>query len=204
MHVFYSTHDFTEEDSRQIEEILNRADGWSSALPRKITFRDVTRRPAWTERHDVKLAFRMYLESADEISRKFCRYSDEFCHTKLSVTIMTRAYPRAVYINASNWNEVPEPARPWYDLAKYRTYLINHEVGHAALNLGHDSRCRANGTAHIMHQHTKGPGECAALSPEVAGSLVRDTLDPELRSIAKYDVSCTGDCSLLRIELIVP
>ncbi|MDP9431145.1 MAG: DUF3152 domain-containing protein [Actinomycetota bacterium] len=46
------------------------------------------------------------------------------------------------------------------DLAAYRIYVINHEVGHA---LGHDHQfgCLPDGRAPVMMQQTKGTGSCS-------------------------------------------
>lgn len=65
---------------------------------------------------------------------------------------------RAV-INARRWRYGSQTYGN--DLASYRGYLINHEVGHA-LGRGH-LRCRAPGTlAPVMVQQTKSLGGCTA------------------------------------------
>lgn len=82
----------------------------------------------------------------------------------LSVTYMLER-PRRVYFNTRNWNHVP-PASGYKTLKDYRIYLINHEVGHAALGLDH-SPCGGPGqVAPIMMQHTKGVAPCV-LNPWV-------------------------------------
>lgn len=74
-----------------------------------------------------------------------------------SVTDM-RSWPRVTYFNIKNWFHVPEPLitlRHSYTLKEYRTYLINHEFGHAVGSLDHPKAYKI-GPAPIMHQHTAG------------------------------------------------
>ena len=82
-----------------------------------------------------------------------------------SVTDM-RSWPRATYFNIQNWFHVPKSLVGAYTLKEYRTYLINHEFGHALGSLGHPTR-ELTGPAHIMYQHTRGlqPGQRKNLWP---------------------------------------
>jgi hypothetical protein len=63
--------------------------------------------------------------------------------------------PRVIFMNESNWSEVP--AGSYYgDLEAYRTYLVNHEMGHAAFSLGHRNEPRREfRCASIMGQQTR-------------------------------------------------
>lgn len=79
----------------------------------------------------------------------------------MSVTDRRGARP-VVHLNATNWR-VPPPTSGYpataSGVARYRTYVINHEVGHV-LGLGH-ATCRAAGApAPVMVQQTRGCGEC--------------------------------------------
>lgn len=59
------------------------------------------------------------------------------------------------------------------DLAGYRTYLVNHEVGHG-LGYGHERCPRAGRRAPVMMQQTLGVGRCTAWPyPSGDGSLLR-------------------------------
>ena len=63
---------------------------------------------------------------------------------------------RAV-LNAMRWHE--GAAAYAGDLASYRIYMVNHEVGHA-LGHGHRYACGAGGLAPVMIQQTKGLRGC--------------------------------------------
>jgi len=65
---------------------------------------------------------------------------------------------RIAALNAWRW-EVGAAGFP--DVASYRTYLINHEFGHA-LGYGHVSCPRSGAIAPVMMQQSKGLGGCTA------------------------------------------
>jgi len=87
---------------------------------------------------------------------------------KLSVT--DRRNPRdgiVTIFNLENWSTVPGAFNG--DLNQYRTYLINHEFGHA-LGRGH-ATCRS-GPAPVMVQQTKGTGKCTiCVWPRLCGDI---------------------------------
>jgi len=59
----------------------------------------------------------------------------------------------------SNWGRVPK-ASGYSSLAEYRTYLVNHEVGHAIEKREHATCSVPGSKAPVMMQQTKGTGEC--------------------------------------------
>lgn len=72
----------------------------------------------------------------------------------LSLTYMA-VQPRHTSFNLKNWTLVPKPLQGLYSVKDYRTYVINHELGHV---LGHDHASLSEPTleAPIMIQQTKG------------------------------------------------
>jgi hypothetical protein len=63
---------------------------------------------------------------------------------------------RTAAINARRWHE---GARDHHDLAVYRAYLVNHEVGHG-LGYGHVDCPGSGQPAPVMMQQTKSVGAC--------------------------------------------
>lgn len=84
--------------------------------------------------------------------------------TALSVTDSTdpHQYGIITIFNIDNWETIPIAAKRsgFESLEQYRTYLINHEFGHA-IGHGH-SRCSGidGALAPVMLQQTKGTGNC--------------------------------------------
>ena len=76
----------------------------------------------------------------------------------LSLTDMTR-WPRKIIYNGNNWNNIPKASK-YETLEGYRTYLVNHEVGHAMLSKGHETCKTPGGPAPVMMQQTRGVGKC--------------------------------------------
>lgn len=76
----------------------------------------------------------------------------------LSVTFMS-VRPRITAFSYENWTRVPRPLEGLYTIEDYRTYVINHELGHV-LGHNHPRKPRELSTfkAPIMIQHTKGIG----------------------------------------------
>ena len=86
----------------------------------------------------------------------------------MSFTFMNTTPPMIVF-NKMNWHGPPprykvslKAKRPGMSsraiLHRYRTYLVNHEFGHA-MGLGHERNTLDN--CPVMFQHTRGVGNCA-------------------------------------------
>lgn len=65
-----------------------------------------------------------------------------------------------IFINAHNWFGKPQN---FLHIDDYRTYLINHEIGHF-LGLQHEYKC-INGIAPVMMQQTKKISCCPNFKP---------------------------------------
>lgn len=112
---------------------------------------------SWTANDDLRLErvaggtvdFRITLASPPTVDR-LCRPLDTGGY--LSCWNGGRAL-----LNVDRWNQGATTYGD--DVAGYRIYLVNHEVGHA---LGHDHRrcSRAGEPAHVMVQQTKSLGGC--------------------------------------------
>lgn len=68
--------------------------------------------------------------------------------------------PRVIVINADNWR-APPPAGFTLGIEAYRTYLLNHEVGHA-LGL-HEHQRRTADYCPLMYQQTRGTVGCSTI-----------------------------------------
>lgn len=82
-------------------------------------------------------------------------YIEGICHfTGLSCADLTN---NTIYININRWRRGSN--RSGLDLDSYRTYVINHEVGHI-LGRGHNKPGRRGSKVPVMVQQTLGIGEC--------------------------------------------
>ena len=85
--------------------------------------------------------------------------TDELCWPLRTGGVLSCRRGNRVIVNFYRWMNGGEAFGA--DLSGYRSYLINHEVGHF-LGLGH-ADCPAEGaTAPVMMQQTKGVGDCVA------------------------------------------
>jgi hypothetical protein len=141
MKVFFGTsqtsRSFTDSEKRFILKILNDSRSWTS--PRHWSESKVKQNSDWA----------VQLESQDFI--------DSFPGMKgLSVTFMNEM-PRISLLSYENWTNVPQALAGTYDLKTYRTYLVNHELGHG-LGLPHimSRDAKRFHEAPVMIQQTKG------------------------------------------------
>ena len=116
-----------------VDAVLGDPRGWSGGG--RMSFQRVSSGP---------VSFRVTLASPSTTDR-LCRPLD----TGGVLSCWNGA--RAV-LNAMRWNQGAASYRG--DLASYRIYMVNHEVGHA-LGHGHRTSCGAGGLAPVMVQQTK-------------------------------------------------
>lgn len=82
-------------------------------------------------------------------------YIERVCHfTGLSCADLR---DNKIYINVNRWRRGSK--RSLLDLDSYRTYVINHEIGHI-LGRGHNKPGRKGSKVSVMVQQTLGIGEC--------------------------------------------
>ena len=114
-----------------VESVLFDPRGWAA----EMSFQRVSSGP---------VAFRVTLASP--------RTTDRLCAPLDTGGIYSCWDGARAVLNAMRWFE---GARSYAgDLASYRTYMVNHEVGHG-LGHGHRTSCGAGGLAPVMMQQTK-------------------------------------------------
>ncbi len=85
----------------------------------------------------------------------------------LSVTVTGGDGPAEVYFNKTNWNHPPHKFSG--DITTYRQYLIQHELGHAVMNLKDVSLKHYDESlpCPVMYQQSLGTSERCAPNPWV-------------------------------------
>ena len=104
-----------------------------------------------------KADFAIFLTEADDMAVAFPGASLR----GMSVTDRRGDKP-VVHLNAANWRAPPAASgylRTLAGVARYRAYVVNHEVGHV-LGLDHAHCSGAGAPAPIMQQQTRGTGAC--------------------------------------------
>lgn len=114
-----------------VEQVLFDARGWAGTM----AFQRVSSGP---------VAFRVTLASP--------RTTDRLCRPLDTGGIYSCWNGARAVLNAMRWVDGAASYRG--DLASYRTYMVNHEVGHG-LGHGHRMTCGPGGLAPVMMQQTK-------------------------------------------------
>ena len=151
----YSQH-FTKSDIRLLSDVLgNRREGFGSVF--RFWFVPVSAaHPFQASASGKQAAFDHTIVITKLSSARIRRmYPGETHVHNMSFTYVGRS-PTAIVFNADNWDRKPDKFT--LGLEEYRTYLINHEFGHA-LGLFHHqesspSRCP------LMYQQTRGTTHC--------------------------------------------
>lgn len=128
-------------------KVLNDPEGWKSID--KIDFKFVE--PSILEKMPVKNKIPIRLSSNNTIVKE-CGFSEL---EKLSCCNMNT---KEVWLNYYRWINGAKPSK--LSLNHYRSYMINHEVGHALGRLHAKCPCD-NCSAPIMMQHTVSIGKCS-------------------------------------------
>jgi len=125
----------------------------------------------------MKSTWNVVLETDACIKRVIQEVTGQSDEAGLSVTFMS-VRPRITAFSFENWQRVPRPLQGLYTVQDYRTYVINHELGHV---LGHNHPKKPTELsvtrAPIMIQHTKGIGKFSKnLWPLASEKIKKPTL----------------------------
>ncbi len=142
----------------------------------------------WTLNHNIRYVqvsagpdFRLILASPASVDA-----ASPMCSSQWSCRVGTQ-----ILINDVRWRK----ATPTWPLSrrKYRSYVINHEVGHW-LGLGHWSCPKSGATAPVMMQQSKGLGSCSA---NVWPKFAERRRVAAIRSVARWPIPpWNAPCSL--------
>jgi hypothetical protein len=126
--------------ARHVEDVLFDSRSWIGSG--RVALRRV---------HHGSYAFRITLATRET--------TDALCAPMLTVGLYSCFNNGRVVVNAWRWREGATSYGK--QLRRYRSYLVNHEVGHA-LGLPHTTCSTVGRRAPVMMQQTKGTGTCLA------------------------------------------
>lgn len=123
-------------------KIANLPDGWVQSKQCRF------------EQHATNLDAIVHLWTDEEIRHKFGVYDG----VPLSYTVMNQS-PRRIYFNRTNLHSPPSMFKGSKE--DYFKYVVQHELGHAIFNLGHQPiGTKVRQECHVMSQQTKGTPDC--------------------------------------------
>lgn len=137
----YTSSGFTKQENKLIQSILCDPRSWG------VVFKQV---PEFTDPREVAIEI---TKSPNYKIKALFPFESLY---NLSVTD-SRASPIKIYFSEENWNSGANSG--YTNIQEYRTYVVNHEFGHA-LGHGHAKCPRPGGPAHIMQQQSLGTGQC--------------------------------------------
>ena len=132
---------------RKVRRIIHSSKGWS----KHYKFKE-TKRSYQLGKHGNNVYFSIELVPKLQMQEKFPSLVNE--RMNLSVCDMDA---HKIYINEDRWMNGSVESK--LQLKDYRTYVINHEIGHI-LGKGHRVTCTVDGYTPVMMQQTRGTYNC--------------------------------------------
>ena len=156
--VYVVSFQFSTADVQLIESVLNDEKGYGKIAQFEIVCNPLT----YFYESNTSNSIIVYGKLSPKEIKKALPF-EKAIH-KMSFTYLYEKPPIIVF-NKKNWNTLPKTYRASFPAdipdsqlkSRYRTYLINHEFGHAMSLLHEKSDAK---TCPVMYQHTLGVGHC--------------------------------------------